>query len=47
MELTLTELAIFLPETITFFEKYDLDYYQNGAITLESACKKINWISVN
>ena len=40
MELTLTELAIFLPETITFFEKYNLDYYQNGNITLENACKK-------
>lgn len=42
MELTLTELAIFLPETITFFEKYNLDYYQNGGITLESACEKGN-----
>ena len=40
MELSLTELAIFLPETITFFEKYDLDYYQNGNITLELACEK-------
>ena len=40
MELTLTELAIFLPETITFFEKYNLDYFQNGGITLESACEK-------
>jgi len=32
MDLTLTELAIFLPETITFFEKYNLDYFQNGGI---------------
>lgn len=40
MELTLTELAIFLPETITFFEKYNLDYFQNGGITLESTCEK-------
>ena len=40
MELTLTELAIFLPETITFFEKYNLDYFQNGGITLENACIK-------
>ena len=40
MELTFTELAIFLPETITFFEKYNLDYYQNGNITLENACEK-------
>jgi len=42
MELTLTELAIFLPETITFFEKYDLDYYQNGGITLEKVCEENN-----
>lgn len=42
MELTLTELAIFLPETITFFEKYNLDYYQNGGVTLKNACEKSN-----
>ncbi len=38
MSLTLAELAIHVPAAIPLFEKYELDYFQNGQRTLEEVC---------
>lgn len=38
MSLTLAELAIHIPASIELFEKYELDYYQNGKQPLSDAC---------
>lgn len=38
MPLTLADLAIHIPISIQLFEKYDLNYYQNGKQTFEKAC---------
>ena len=40
MPLTLAELAIHIPASINLFEKYDLDYYQNGKQSFKEACKE-------
>ena len=40
MSFTLAELATHCSESIDLFEKYDLDYYQNGKQTFEDACKE-------
>lgn len=39
MPVTLDELAIRIPASIQLFEKYGLDYYQNGRQTLREACE--------
>lgn len=48
MAVTLTELAIEYPAAIELFEKYNLDYYQNGKQNLQRACKasKVNFTEV-
>ena|SRR6218665_105433 len=38
MSVTLAELAIHIPDSIHLFERYDLDYYQNGKQTFKEAC---------
>lgn len=38
MSLQLAELAIHIPAAILLFEKYELNYYQNGSQTLRDAC---------
>lgn len=40
MPITLDELAIRIPACIELFEKYGLDYYQNGRQTLREACER-------
>ena len=40
MSFTLAEIATDCRESIDLFEKYELDYYQNGKQTLEDACKE-------
>ncbi len=40
MSFSLAEIAINCRESIDLFEKYELDYYQNGKQTLEDACKE-------
>jgi regulator of cell morphogenesis and NO signaling len=38
LNLTLADLAIHEPNSISIFEKYDLDFYKNGTRTLQEAC---------
>lgn len=38
MSVTLAELAIHIPASMQLFEKYDLDYYQNGHQLFKEAC---------
>ncbi len=40
MPLQLAELAIHIPSTISLFEKYEFNYYQNGSQTLKEACEQ-------
>jgi regulator of cell morphogenesis and NO signaling len=37
-EKTIGQMAVESPHFIPVFEKYDLDFYQNGQMTLENAC---------
>jgi regulator of cell morphogenesis and NO signaling len=40
MQMTLAELAIHIPASIHLFEKYDLNYYQNGKQSFREACEE-------
>ena len=40
MTLILSELAIHIPASIQLFEKYDINYYQNGNQTFKEACEE-------
>jgi regulator of cell morphogenesis and NO signaling len=41
MPVTLDELAIRIPASIELFERFGLDYYQNGQQTLREACLSV------